>query len=285
MPANELVLITVGNSRTKVAGVRDGKLEPARAVANADQAALHAAVREGLGSLATGGSSAHGRVLLASVNDAVADPLAELALNVIGAPRLVRLVASPRATGVPIPMAHELPEPVTVGSDRLLNALGAYARAKEPCVVIDAGTAVTVDLVNSHGVFEGGVIAPGLATMLWSLHERTFALPDVPVPRTRAEVGTQPLGVTTPSAILLGCVAAVRGLARLQIDRYAERLGAYPRVIATGGDAALVFEDDDLIEHIVPDLTLVGMLAAWGVLSGTNVPEPAGEDLDADDEE
>lgn len=266
MPPIDQVFISVGNTRTRVAPVRGGKLEPSRAVANTDRAALHAAVREALGGL-----TPEGRVLLASVNDAVADPVAELTQQAVSGPRLVRL-----GRGLRVPLAHELPEPVTVGTDRLLNALGAYSRSKEACVVIDAGTAITVDLVNALGVFQGGVIAPGLATMLWSLHERTAALPELAPPRARGDMGGEPLGKTTASAMLRGCVAALRGLARVQIDRYAELLGSYPRVVATGGDAALLFEDDELIEHIVPDLTFIGMLAAWNVYAGTG-----GEDVAA----
>jgi pantothenate kinase type III len=55
----------------------------------------------------------------------------------------------------------------------------------------------------------------------------------------------------------------VVGLVHLLIDKYAEFYEAYPRVIATGGDAAVLFEDDELVEHIVPDLTLIGMKTAW----------------------
>jgi type III pantothenate kinase len=264
MPSNELLLISVGNTRTRFAPVAEGKLQPTRAVVNAGggagggggeggPAALRSTLAEGIAGLAPGG-----RVVLASVNDPIADALAEEAVRLLGGPRLLRV-----GSGLKVPIAHELPAPVTVGVDRLLNALGAFTRSEEACVVIDAGTAITVDLVNTHGVFEGGVIAPGLATMLWSLHARTAALPELPVPRSAEELGDAALGNTTASAIRLGCVAALRGLARVQIDRYAERIGRYPRVIATGGDAPLLFEHDDLVEHIVPDLTLIGMLAAW----------------------
>jgi type III pantothenate kinase len=253
MPHTDLLLISVGNTRTRLAGVTGGKLDPARAVPNEPRPALLEALSECVAQLGP-----EGRIVLASVNEPIADELAQRVTELMAGPRLTRL-----GKGLRVPIEHDLPAPVTVGIDRLLNALGAYTRSGEPCVVIDAGTAVTVDLVNAQGRFEGGVIAPGLSTMLWSLHQRTSALPELPTPRSRAEMGEEPLGNTTAKAMTIGCVAAVRGLARLQIDRYAERLGTYPRVVATGGDAALVFEDDDLVEHIVPDLTLIGMLAAW----------------------
>jgi hypothetical protein len=62
--------------------------------------------------------------------------------------------------------------------------------------------------------------------------------------------------------MLLGVQSAVRGMTRLLIDRYAEFYTAYPQVIATGGDARALFENDDLVEHIVPELTLLGIEAA-----------------------
>ncbi len=150
-----------------------------------------------------------------------------------------------------------------MGDDRLLNALGAYARSKQACVIVDAGTAVTVDFVDGEGVFHGGAIAPGVKMMLDAMHERTAALPAVDMkPELLPGAAEAPFGKTTAQAMVVGVVAAARGLAHSLIDRYAEFYHAYPRVIATGGDAALLFDNDDLVEHLVPDLTLIGLLAA-----------------------
>jgi type III pantothenate kinase len=189
-------------------------------------------------------------------------------------------------------MQTSLDEPGSVGQDRLLDALGAFSRSNQACVVIDAGTAVTVDFVDGQGVFHGGAIAAGLAMMLDALHERTSRLPIVKVtpellagPRlkTAAVPGAgpsspaeepldtdeqtvplipEPFGKTTSQAMAIGAAAAVQGLVHILVDRYAEFYGAYPRVVATGGDAPLLFEQDPLVEVIVPDLTLIGMFAA-----------------------
>ena len=70
------------------------------------------------------------------------------------------------------------PETIT-GVDRLLNAAAAYATLKQACVVVDAGTAVTVDFVDGHGTFHGGAIAPGARLQIDALHRGTDALPDV----------------------------------------------------------------------------------------------------------
>jgi pantothenate kinase type III len=88
------------------------------------------------------------------------------------------------------------------------------------------------------------------------------------------------LGKNTQQAMTLGALNSVRGLVRWQVERFAEMAGRYPRVIATGGDAPLLFEGDDLVEHVVPDLQLVGMVAAWALLHGG---EPAGESVEVDE--
>jgi type III pantothenate kinase len=130
-------------------------------------------------------------------------------------------------------------------------------------VVIDAGTAMTADFVDQWGTFQGGAIAPGLSAMLAAMHSSAEGLPAVEVPRAAAEVPSGPWATTTRDAMVLGALLAVRGMAHRAIERYALAHGSYPRVIATGGDAPLLFGEDELIEHIVPDLVLIGMAAAW----------------------
>jgi type III pantothenate kinase len=181
---------------------------------------------------------------------------------------------------LPIPIDHTLDDVQTVGHDRLLDALGAYSRAQSACVVIDAGTAITVDFVDGEGTFHGGAIAPGVKMMFEALHEKTSALPLVtpgPDVMPPAQAEAPPFGKSTRPAIALGVLSAARGLVHLLIDRYAEYYEAYPRVIATGGDAALLFENDPLVEHIVPDLTLMGMLEAYQRLEQLDADE--GSDL------
>lgn len=257
--ASSIVLISVGNTRTRFAASDGKELEPSQVWHNAEHDALVKAV---IGAL--NGSDAGPRALIASVNPAAADRL-ETALEA-GGLDVVRF-----GRDLPIPMPLALKDASTVGQDRLLDALGAYARSSQACIVIDAGTAVTVDFVDGEGVFQGGAIAPGLRMMLRSLNEQTAALPlvslgteDEPTPAPPGADGEtpSPFGKSTREAMLAGVHAAARGVVHQLIDRYAEFYGAYPRVVATGGDAPRLFQNDDLIEHIVPDLTLVGMLEA-----------------------
>ena len=126
------------------------------------------------------------------------------------------------------------------------------------CIVVDAGTAVTVDFIDGEGVFHGGAIAPGASMQLAALHERTAALPRVAF----AQPDDVPFGRNTAEAMLQGVYHGLRGLVWRLVERYAEGYGAFPPVIATGGDAVTLFSDDELIDRIVPELTLQGIAVA-----------------------
>lgn len=157
---------------------------------------------------------------------------------------------------IPIPLLHTLGDSHTTGHDRLLNALAAFDMMREACAVIDAGTAVTVDFVDGAGVFQGGAIAPGARMQLNSLHAGTATLPEV---EFAAPDGAEVYAKNTRQAMLHGVYFGVRGMVRLLAERYAESFGAYPRVIATGGDAPVLFDGDEFVERVVPDLTLRGI--------------------------
>ena len=169
-----------------------------------------------------------------------------------------------------MPIVNALDDDSTVGQDRLLNALGAFALVNQACVVADIGTAVTVDFVDGHGVFQGGVIAPGPRLMLSSLHQRTAALPALDLAAPDPARGV--FGKDTHHAMQLGVQRAVRGLVHECLERYSEAYGAYPRIIATGGDAQNVLAGDELIEQFVPDLQLIGVAAACRTIEELDAP-------------
>ncbi|MFZ4574622.1 MAG: type III pantothenate kinase [Phycisphaerales bacterium] len=241
-----LIAVAVGNTRTRIGRFEGKELADPFSVANSSADEVAAAVRKA-------SEGHHGiAVVMSTVNrpfsDAVADRLTGENLLRFGVDLDIRIL-------------HALDDDSTVGQDRLLNALGAFARAEQACVVVDAGTAVTVDFVDGVGTFQGGVIAPGLAMMLKSLHEHTSALPLLDIERPDPARGV--FGKDTRHAMNLGAIGAVQGLVRLMIERYAVEYGAYPQIVATGGDAALLFENDELVEHVVADLQLVGIREAF----------------------
>lgn len=254
--ASTLLAISVGNSRTALCVSREGERTRTQSIANDQFDRLAEAATKELTTL--GGADA----LIASVNDPIADRLA-LALE-RAAPRRDAVLRLGR--DVPIPVRHTLDAEGerTVGQDRLLNAIAGFEAVRQACVIVDAGTAITVDFVDGEGVFHGGAIAPGARAMLGAMHARTAALPDLALTRpSTLDSDAPPFGKNTPEAMLTGVVYAARGMVRALAERYAEFYEAYPQIIATGGDAPLLFEGDDLVEIVVPDLTLRGVASAY----------------------
>lgn len=189
-------------------------------------------------------------VVIATVNAAISGPLAAQ----VGGSLTI-------GTEVPIHLQHSIEDASTLGQDRALNAMAAFERAKQACIVIDAGTAITVDFIDGEGVFHGGAIGPGLRMMLASLHAGTAALPEAELDALAAS-DPHPFGRDTVDAMQKGVVCSARGLAREMSERIASFYDAYPQIVATGGDARLLFEDDGMVEHIVPELQLLGVKAA-----------------------
>jgi type III pantothenate kinase len=163
-------------------------------------------------------------------------------------------------------VGHELDLPIHVatdkpsetGVDRVLNVAAAFEQMEHACVVVDAGTALTVDCCNDLGEFVGGAIAPGVSMMFNALHAGTAQLPLVPF-----AVPQGMFGRSTQQAILHGIYHGIRGMVKELAENYATELGAWPEIIATGGDAQLLFGGWDLIHAIAPDLTLYGIALAY----------------------
>ena len=109
-----------------------------------------------------------------------------------------------------VPIGVSVDEPAKVGIDRLLNVLAASALVElgEPAIVVDAGSAVTVDLLHEQGSFAGGAIFPGLRLMALALREHTAQLPLVDA---TAPIPPGPPGKNTDAAMKLGIIYAVAG--------------------------------------------------------------------------
>lgn len=247
---NELsiLLLSVGNTRTAIARAADGGLARVERLPNTDLNAVAKAVD----SLLDDDGGPEPLILVASVNRAVSEPLIERITR-------ERSVCIQRlGTELPIPIGTCLDPGAQPGQDRLLNAAAAFDRFHQACVVIDAGTAITVDFIDGEGTFHGGAIAPGAQMQLDAMHAATAALPVVKL----AAPSPEPFGANTTQAMLHGVFYGIRGMVRHLTEQYALAYAAYPMVIATGGDAHLLFDEDELIEHVIDELGLHGMLAA-----------------------
>lgn len=154
------------------------------------------------------------------------------------------------------PIALDVPDPSSVGADRVLNAMAAHAAFPGDLIVVDFGTATTFDVVGSDGSYKGGIIAPGINLSLDALVAAAAKLPRIAiaVPTDESVVGT-----TTEEQMLIGVywgyVAMIEGLtARLRAE-----IGRSAKVVASGGLAALFAERDGLFDAVEPDLTIIGL--------------------------
>ncbi len=129
-----------------------------------------------------------------------------------------------------LPLRIEVEHPEKVGMDRLFDAIAAnaYRQPQAPAIIVDAGSAVTVDFVDETGVFRGGAIMPGLRLMAEALHDYTSLLPRIEVPRTVPSVP----GTSTAAAMQAGVYWGVIGGIRALLAEYKTRSDLY----LTGGD-------------------------------------------------
>jgi type III pantothenate kinase len=164
-----------------------------------------------------------------------------------------------------LPLIVKLPEPDKVGIDRLLAAVGANSRravnpnsAAQGAIVVGVGTAITVDLIDTEGVFLGGAIMPGPRLMALSLHEHTALLPLV---ETIPPWPSAPATATRP-AIELGIHWAMVGGINGLIREMGARVACEPEamdIFVTGGGAALVIHRLIGRTHYCPELVLEGI--------------------------
>lgn len=244
-----LIAIAVGNTRTHVGVFNNDEIEQCIHVPNEDRTKVVELVTTAW--KANEGAD-HRAIAIASVNESVSKPLRSVIEDQTG--EEVYNVGD----DLPVPIGIALDPEATPGIDRLLNAAAAWDALKQACVVIDVGTAVTIDFVDGEGVFHGGVIAPGAQMQLDALHERTDGLPELEFSMPEGE----PFGRNTASAMQRGVANGIRGLAWRMIEEFATAYEAFPLVVATGGDSETIFKGDELINRMVADLELRGISVA-----------------------
>lgn len=258
MPLN-LLAISAGNSTTRFGLFQGSELVKPMRASNAAFAALVDQVSALADELPDSTETDRSAIVLSTSNQPLADRLVG-ELEARTGRDVFRIGGD-----LPIPIETALSPNATPGQDRLLNAIAAFDHLKQACIVVDCGTAITVDFVDGEGVFQGGAILPGANMQLHALHQGTAALPHVHL----AAPAPGPFGKDTTQAMLHGVYYGVRGAVRHLAERYAEAYEAYPPIIVTGGDAPIIFDADELIDRIIPDLTLWGIEAACrkGMLS------------------
>jgi len=251
-PSTRVLLLDIGNTHTHAGiadagGIRVTRQFPTQDWAGASrQSAMHRWIRA---QLAAGVAEP---ALCSVVPKATTAAVAFLEM-VFGSPPHVLCARSVRGVGV------SYPKPSSIGPDRLANAVAARAWFGAPVVVVDFGTAVTLDVVDAAGSYIGGVIAPGLAAMTDYLHEKTALLPRIRVCEVKRAVGR-----STVEAMQIGAMTGYRGLIRELIRDVRRELGVRRLpVVATGGYAELVAAGLPEIHRVAPDLTLEGVRLEW----------------------
>jgi len=159
---------------------------------------------------------------------------------------------------VPLPMTLWVDEPDTVGTDRVVSAAAAYAVVEDAVAVADFGTAVTIDLVDERGIFQGGVICPGFEISAEALEKYAAQLPKVKVTKPKA-----PYGKSTAEAINAGLYYSAIATLQEVIRRYAERIGRWPHTVITGSAAKTIKDDCEFIDSYVPNLVVKGIVLAY----------------------
>ena len=140
----------------------------------------------------------------------------------------------------------------TLGADRLVNIYGAQHRFKGPVLIVDYGTAITFDYVSGKGVFEGGLIVPGLGTSWKALQERAALLPSL----SQVKPVSRLAGTDTKSAMYSGLLNGFGALSDGLIERFQKTYRKKLTVLATGGSSKLISQYSTRIDKVDPLHTL-----------------------------
>jgi type III pantothenate kinase len=182
----------------------------------------------------------------------------ELALNLFEEQKipLIWAASERKAHGV----VNNYERPTQLGSDRFIALVAARkAFPKQNCIVIDCGTAVTVDALSSDGEFHGGVIIPGLKLWSDSLIKRAGQLNEHQIDETElfAKDTAQAIG----SGSIFGLTSAVEGISTRMGKKLEEqgKTGGASKLVICGGDAELVSNYSQLEFELIPNLVLIGL--------------------------
>lgn len=247
-----LLAVDVGNTQTHI-GVfqRESLVHEWRASTMPDRTADELALMFGeflaLGELSF--SRQITGVVLSSVVPRATQELREMTERYFGFPAVV--VEPGTKTGIAVLTDN----PREVGADRIANAVAAHALCDgSAVVVVDFGTAITVDAISARGEYLGGAIAPGIDTAASALFSATAQIRRVELVAPPSAIGRSTVQAVQ-SGIVFGTAALVDGL----VERVGAELGEPAERMATGGLAGVVVPHCATLERVEPTLTLQGL--------------------------
>jgi len=251
-----IIAVDIGNSNIAVGLFLDGKEDSIQSYPGSSEAELRDCLTLAWRKIPVLETSTEGKrngaIVVSSVKDAWTDMVRRIVADDLG--EKILLVGKE----VPLPISTWVDEPEKVGTDRIVAAAAAYAVVESAVAVADFGTAVTIDMVDENGVFQGGVICPGFEISAQTLKDHTTQLPKVTVHRPDG-----PYGKNTADAINCGLYYSVIGAMEEIIRRYAEELGRWPQTIITGAGAETIKDDCPFVDNYVPHLVVKGIVLAY----------------------
>ncbi|HEY0075600.1 MAG TPA: type III pantothenate kinase [Abditibacteriaceae bacterium] len=158
-------------------------------------------------------------------------------------------------------LINDYDRPREVGADRLVNGLAAWKKYGA-VVVVDLGTATTIDAVSHDGHYLGGAIAPGIGISTDALFQAAARLPRVEITAPPCALGTNTVH-SMQSGIVFGYAGLIKELVARCSREVEARDGNKVTVLATGGLAELIAPLVDSIQHIEAELTLEGLRLIW----------------------
>ena len=188
------------------------------------------------------------QVVVCSVVPRVANAINNTCKNYLGITPME--VGPGMKTGMPV--LYENPK--DVGADRVVNAVAVTRFYGKPAIVVDFGTAVTFDAINSRGEYLGGAILPGILVGAQALFSHTSKLPMVGLSSPASVIGRNTIS-SIQAGLYYGYAAMVQGM----VARFRAELGQDAKVVATGGQAGLICKECPCVDAIDPDLTLRGL--------------------------
>ncbi|CAN5777293.1 type III pantothenate kinase [soil metagenome] len=227
------IVVDIGNTRIKYGVFEQGQLVDQGHVPGADQ------LVERLQPL----SIQH------LVGASVAQPAAEVLARLPHTGTLLELSPS-----TPLPVQNLYQTPQTLGADRMAGVIGAaYLFPGQDCLVIDAGTCITYDLVDKANRYHGGSISPGIDMKFKALHTFTGRLPLTERTEESIFIG-QNTRESIQSGVLVGTVAEVQGFISLYRQHYSSLT-----TVLCGGDAAFFDTKLKAPIFVIPELVLIGL--------------------------
>lgn len=184
------------------------------------------------------------------VSSVVPDVMHSLGSAIIKYFGIKPLVPSTLDMGLKINTEH----PKEIGPDRIVDAVAAYEKYGGPVIVIDFGTATTYDVVTADGVFEGGVISPGIRTSARALWGGAAMLPEIEIKKPESVIAKE-----TVSSMQGGLVFGYIGQTEYIVQKIKAAGYENAKVVATGGLGNIIVPETDVIDVYDPQLTLEGL--------------------------